>query len=145
MQKYIISIACVAIITAFCDILAPKGWGRYVGVVSGAMLASAVAAPVSVRLDIDKFQPPPIECREFDVEAIKKAELEKRVEEDISLRIKSEFNQTATADVELDVADGGISGVKSIVLYCDEKEKIKNRMNEVYGCEDVQFRKSVAR
>lgn len=141
MRAYIIMVAAAAVLSAFCDILIPKGWQKYIGILTGAVLLTVLISPV-ITLRGGKMPEivlPEQDYIEYDVDSEVKEELKKRVEEDIAERLMSEFGVSCRAQAEITAQDGKITGVGEITLDCAANERISARLKEIYGCERVVF------
>ena len=143
MKEYIILVSMSAIIAAVTDILAPKEWHGYVRLAVGFLILAVLISPLAKLKNIEIFNPQEkIEVSDTAVKDKVKKELTKNVERDIEERILSEFKTEALATVLLDVdAEHKIRGVKNIVIECKKVPNgLSERLKEVYGCENVEFR-----
>ena len=141
MRSYIIMVAAAAVLSAFCDILIPKGWQKYIGILTGAVLLTVLISPlITLRGGkLPELVLPEQEYIEYDVNAEIKQELQKRVETDISERLMAEFGVDCRARVQITTQDENITGVGEIALDCAEDGRISARLKEIYGCERVVF------
>ena len=141
MRGYILSVAAAAALGTFCDVLLPREWKKYAGILTGAILLITLITPWA-KLKNPKlltFDLPQGEYEQYDVMSEIERELAKRVEEDICLRMKEEFNIDCAARAEIKVQDGKISGVQKITLSCGKNSAAAARLYEVYGCGEVVF------
>ena len=142
MKQYICTVAAVAIIAALSDILIPKNWQKYTGILTGSILLITLISPLLRLRGITPPQMsfPEIEIREYSVSDEITTKLKLQVEEDIKSRIKSEFNISVDADINITVTDEKISGISEIYLYSKERPDIAERLREVYGCQNIIWR-----
>lgn len=138
MREYIITIIGASVISGAAHILTPASWVKYVKLITGIVILSVIASPITHISNINLFSDFSIEESEIDeniqINTIS-TELEKRIEEDIRERIQTEFSHEATADVVITINENNeITGVKHITVLTDaNKEKVISRMCEVYG------------
>lgn len=147
MRQYIISIAVSAVVSAIVGIITPDKWGKYVRIITGLVIVLCIANPVFSLLRsnvFDGFSYSNTVTLSNGEEVIKReliSELSSRIENDISERIRTEYNRSNTAKVDISVNDeGAITGVNKIVLYGDSMtDAVYNRMKEVYGTNEVTY------
>lgn len=142
MRGYITAVAAAAIMSAFADILIPKSWQKYVSILTGAILLITLTSPL-IRLrgiTIPSLTMPDNGYIEYDLEGEVQATLEDNISSDIEERLKSEFGINCRASVVLLLDDGKITGIKEIVLYCNENNAVTNRLAEVYGCSSILYK-----
>ena len=147
MRTYIISVAAATVISAIVTMLSPQRWEKYVGVVTGLVVTVCIASPI-----ISLTRPGIFEgwSESYSVqttggdtilrEEIKK-ELEKRLSDDASARLKSEFglNSHATVNVRLD-KNNAVEGVGSIKIYGQKPDAVViGRLYEVYSAGEVKY------
>ena len=138
MREYIITIIGASVLSGAAHILTPVAWVKYVKLITGLVILSVIAAPLTSVSKINLFSDFSIEESEIDeniqVNTISK-ELEIRIETDIGDRIKTEFSREAEADVTITVNENNeITGVTHIKIVTDaNKNKVISRMCEVYG------------
>jgi len=143
MREYIILVAVSAILAAFSDILAPKEWRGYIRVVTGFLVLAVLLTPVAKFKNIEIFDvEEKFKVSEMPVRDEVSRQLKLNVERDIEERISLEFKERATASVDLDIdEEHKIRGVMRIVIKCKKiPSGLKERLNEVYGCENIEFR-----
>lgn len=141
MRSYILAVAAAAVLCAFCDILIPKGWQKYISILTGAVLLSVLISPV-ITLRGGKMPElvlPEQDYVEYDVAKQVQEELKKRVEEDVTERLASEFGIECRAQAQISAEDGKITGVREIALDCGANAQLETRLKEIYGCERVVF------
>ena len=140
MREYIITIVGATLLSAASAILAPEKWRGYVRIITGLVIISCIVSPVSSVVKSDIFNG--FEVREESVgegenlqQELIVAELKKRVDEDIRVRMDKEFNLSVTADSEIRVnGDGAIEGVDSVRVSGDKlTDRARARLCEVYG------------
>lgn len=147
MRQYIISIAVSAVVSAIVGMIAPEKWGKYIRIITGLVIVLCIANPVLSLIDSDIFEgfryndTITLNNGEQLIKGELVSELSSRIENDISERIKSEYNQNNTAQVDISVDDqGAITGVRKIMLYGDNvSNQICKRMKEVYGTDEVRY------
>ena len=141
MQKYILAVAGAAVICGLCDVLMPKPWQKYTGILTGALLLVTLLSPFRgiggfdlLQLDFGKA-----DIQAYDVNAEIEKALERSVCEDIESRILTEFSENVSAAAEISTYDGKITGVGKITLSCAENPQIRARLYEVYGTNRIIF------
>ncbi len=142
MREYIILVAMASIISALVDILSPENWRRYIRIVTGFLILAVLISPVAKFKNIEIFNPEQsFQASEIPARDLVVAELQKNVERDIEERILVEFKREATAIAELDIdSEHRIRGVKRIRLSLKKApEGLRERLLEVYGCENIEF------
>jgi len=141
LKEYIISITVSAITVTIADLLSPIEWKKYIRILLGFLILFVIISPLS---KLKYFELP--ELDDVKNEGISNTyinvqeELKTNIEKDIETRLEDEFHLQTKATVFIDFnEDNKIKGVKRIELA--EKiipEKIKNRLKEVYGCEEIK-------
>ncbi len=147
MKGYIISIAVSTVISAVVNMITPEKWSKYVGIVTGLVVTMCIAQPVISLMHADVFEGFSYNSPETSHEGEKvlysqiKSELEKRISEDITNRLKSEFGKTCETQTEVAITGNGeVSGVKSVVVYGDKIDAVAiGRLRDVYGAEEVKY------
>lgn len=142
MREYILLVAVSAIVAACTDILAPLKWRSYIRIVTGFLILAVIISPLAKLKNKDVFND--IESFEVSDLPLKDKvliELSGRVSADIEERLLSEFKIDAEASVVLDTdEEHKIRGVKKIVVKSAKEPKgAKERLKEVYGCDDIEF------
>ncbi len=142
MKGYITAVAAVAIMAALADVLIPKGWQKYISILTGAIVLITLTSPLIRFRGISPptFSVPDISYRKYSVEDEVEYELKKRIEEDISARLEDEFNIKAISEVKLSVSDGKITGVKEITVFAKENATAAARLSEIYGLNKIIWR-----
>lgn len=147
MKAYIMTIIGATLLSSLAAILSPEKWRSFVQVVSGLVVISCIVAPVTsiVRSDIfDSFDS--VEQNISESGNMQKDivinELKKNINEDITARMKKEFNLSVRADCDIRVNDeGAIEGVDSVRIYGDKlTERARSRLCEVYGLNPYEVR-----
>lgn len=143
MKAYILKIVGAALLCAFSEHLVPEGWQKYMKLISGLIIISVLISPFTGKSSVslfDGFIPESTyihEGEEMLFSEIKK-ELEKKVEEDIRLRVSEEFSVDVEAKVTVKTtSDGKIEKVQKILLTGIEDNSITERLKFVYGTEEV--------
>lgn len=143
MKEYLMRIIGAVLICVFADMLMTEKWSKYIKIITGLIIISAISAPIQKPLKLDfkeyfnetkKLETDGIQ---YSVELIKK-ELEKSLENDINSRFLEEFNQDIDAQVDVSLNDENkISGVEKINLIGTINQKMIDRINEIYAPEEV--------
>ena len=142
MKEYIILVAVASVVSALVDILAPKEWRGYIRIVTGFLILAVLISPVSKMKNIEFFAPEQnFQTEEIPTRDLVAEELRKNVERDIEDRIFAEFDKEAKAFVEIDVdEEHKIRGVLRIRVSLDNPpDGLRERLFEVYGCENIEF------
>ncbi len=147
MGTYIISIAATTVISAVITMLTPEKWSKYVGVVTGLVVTVCIARPI-----ISIMQSDVLDGFNYTVSTTQskgdtmfrdelKKELENRIDEDVSKRLKSEFNADCNAKSEVEISETGeVKGVSSIYVSGDKIDAVAiGRLREVYGAKEVKY------
>ena len=139
MKGYLMQIVGTVLICVFTDIVLPDKWSKYVKIITGLIIISAIAAPLEkpLNLNFTKYfkESEKLEANgeEYQRLLIKK-ELENNIATDIKTRISDEFNININADVEIEINDEDkISGIDKISLKGNINQKIVDRINEIYA------------
>ncbi len=138
MKEYIITIIGAAVLCGAAHILTAQSWVKYVKIITGLVILSVIAAPLTTLTHINIFSDFSIEENQIDeniqTDAVAK-ELKSRVEQDINERIKNEFFHDAKSEVTISVNEAyEITGVTHIKIKTKaDRTKVKLRMCEVYG------------
>ncbi len=143
MREYILSVATAAIISALSEVLIPKNWQKYAGLLTGALLLLTLIKPLMTfrGIDLPEFTVPNISYTEYDTSSEVKKSLEANIEGDIKERLKAEFKTVANADVRVSTdEDDNITGVLEIALDIKESPKISARLMEIYAPEKIRWR-----
>ncbi|MDO4618191.1 MAG: hypothetical protein Q4B31_01545 [Clostridia bacterium] len=140
MKVYIIKVAAAALLSALCDVITPKGYRKYVNILTNAILLLTLISPVlSFRnIEIPSFGKEEIKIREFDTQTEILSDLSKRIEADIEERLLTEFNFSAEAYVTLDSENTENVKVKEIVLSKKPTDAIYDRLYFIYECEVIK-------
>lgn len=143
MREYILSVATAAVISALSEVLIPKSWQKYTGLLTGALLLLTLIKPLmSFRgIDLPEFTVPEIAYTEYDTSSEIKKALELNIEGDIKERLKTEFKTVVNADVRVSTdEDDNITGVLEIALDIKESPKIGARLYEIYAPGKIRWR-----
>lgn len=147
MKEYILSIAAAAVISALMNIITPKQWNKYVGIVTGLMVVVCIARPILGIMNADFFEEIQYSSNKNSVYGNRQLYLEvgkklaERVTEDVEKRMLEEFGVQCSAEVTIQTNDGGqIEGIDSITVYGKNIDNIAvGRLREVYGAKEVQY------
>lgn len=143
MKAYILKIVGAALIAAFSEYLVPEGWQKYMKLISGFIIISILISPFTGKTTTKLFDEFKVDTS-YTLEGEKmmyeniKEELEKRVEEDITLRAAEEFSADVEASVTVRTnSEGKIEQVETIRLSGKKDDRITERLKFVYGTEEV--------
>ena len=142
MRDYIIALAMTALITAVLEIFAPKEYEKYIKLAAGVLMMSAIVYPVAKLGDVRLSEKISSYAVEEDLLLNNITdELEKRVEQDIEIRIENEFGIESSVDVKLELDENHkIAGVDEIRIKSSQNpDKMQERLEEVYGCSKVRI------
>ena len=122
--------------------MAPKNWSGYIRILVGFLILTVLLSPVFKLKNVEIFETSSNANIGEDVflEKVRK-ELESRVEADICQRIETEFNEKAECRVKIDAdGEGRIRSVENIVVKMNKIPiGVKERLEEVYGCESIEL------
>lgn len=147
MKAYIISIAAAAVISAVVTILTPKGWTKYVGIVTGLVIVMCIGQPLLQLMNTDVFEGFKYAAEQTSesgtralMDEIKK-ELTARVEEDAVQRLRSEFGAECEVSARIDVDDAGrIRGIEEMTVTGGNIDNAAiGRLREIYGVKKVNY------
>lgn len=143
MKEYILTVITAAVGAAIADIAAPEGWRKYIRVLVGLLIMSALLAPVGKFKNVRIL--PLGETAEIDTAPLYDSvseELRQNVERDIEERIRDEFGAKTSAEAEIDIdGEHRILGVRAIRIICAENPAgLIERLKTVYGCDNVELR-----
>lgn len=132
-----------AVLAALAQVISPEKWQKYIKIVTGIMIISVIIAPVYELKGIDIFSGFEYES-DIDEYAQKKAvaaELERRISEDVVLRIKNELGVGVRAEAAVSLNENyEIEGVEEISVWTDQsREKIRQILQEVYSPQKISF------
>ena len=143
MKEYLMRIIGAVLIYVFADMLLTEKWSKYIKIITGLIIISAISAPFEKPLNLNfkeyfneskKLETNGIE---YSVELVKK-ELEKSLANDINSRFIEEFNQDIEARVDVSLnEENKISGVEKINLIGEVNQKMVDRINEIYAPKEV--------
>ena len=146
MRTYLMNLAGAIIVTAFSDVLLPDKWSKYVKIITGLIIISAIASPVKdkINFDISSFFLESGQLNQQGEEYSKKLvanELEKKINEDCELRILEEFNIDADVRCKIEVNEKNeIVGIEEINIIAQNVGKeVVSRINEVYAPKEVRI------
>ncbi|MBQ3427600.1 MAG: hypothetical protein IJH37_10760 [Clostridia bacterium] len=146
MRAYIISVAGAAVLSAVINMMSPERWSKYIGVLTGLVVAVSVGRPIFSLIDKDAFSRIGIESGTVTAESGTRSfydeinkELGRRIEGDIKERLLSEFGADCEAKAELSIAPNGqVDGVRRIIISGGHLDNIAEaRLREIYGAEEV--------
>ena len=141
MKEYLMRIIGSVLICVFADMLLTEKWSKYIKIITGLIIISAISAPFQKPLNLDfkeyfnETKKLETDGMEYSIELIKK-ELEKSLENDINKRFIDEFKQDIKTQVNVSLNDENkISGVEKINLIGTINQKMIDRINEIYAPE----------
>ena len=53
IKEYLMNIAGAVIITVFAEVLLPDKWNKYIKIITGLIIISAIAAPIKEKINFD--------------------------------------------------------------------------------------------
>lgn len=144
MREYLMNIAGAVIITVFAEVLLPYNWSKYVKIITGLIIISAIATPLKdkINFDISQFfdesEEYRIEGEEYSRELVRR-ELSDKINADCEQRLLDEFNLNADVKCEIEINENEeITGVKSIEIIAEEVgDGVIYRINEIYAPREV--------
>ncbi len=147
MKAYIISVAVATVISAIVTMLSPGRWEKYVGVVTGLVVTVCIANPIITLTRSDIFEGWEYSYTSHTtggdslLRAEIKKELENRLSNDVSARLKSEFGLESYAVVSVKTnKDGAVEGVMGIKIYGQKPDAVAiGRLYEVYDAQEVKY------
>lgn len=147
MKGYIISIAVASVISAVITMLTPKGWEKYVGMVTGIVVVMCIGQPLLKLMRTDVFEGFRLETEyhadagnELLREEIRK-ELTERVETDAEQRLLNEFGAVCSVSAVISANSAGqITGVEHMTIYGGNIDNAAiGRLRDVYGVKEVEL------
>ena len=146
MKSYLLNVICAVLISMFCNILLPKEWGKYVKIITGLIIISAILSPLNFKWSFDEFNFEQ-EQAEFKQEAeqysssLIKEELKKRIEDDAQKRILEEFDKDVQINAEIQTNAGNeIIGIEKIeIIGKNIGENITQRIIQIYNPTEVSI------
>lgn len=147
MKGYIISVAAAAVVSAVMTMLTPKGWSKYVGMVTGLVVVMCIGRPVLELINTDFLEDFDYTIEEHRTEADNQlmeeiqSELKRQVEEDAEARLEKEFGRRCIVNAEISVNHAGqITGIESMTVYGSGIDNAAiGRLREVYGVREVRL------
>ncbi len=143
MKSYIITIIGATLLSSVGVMLTPENMRKYVSIITGFIIISAIVAPLSALTDINIFSGlDDINENTQNYENIYSSSVSNaisaRIEEDIKERLKDEFNYTGDVSVRLLTENGDIKSISEIILHSHASDdKIIPRLMEVYNVNEV--------
>lgn len=143
MKEYFTLIISSAILAGIAECAAPHKWKKYLNAISGIMIASIILSPIPDFKNIDFFlntTDNTISATEIQKNAVHSS-LKKRIDDDITNRIKENLSIEITAKSELSLNDNGeIDGIEEITVWATQKRtEIKNILEKVYSPTKISF------
>ena len=143
MKAYLLNIAGAVIITVVSEILLPDNWNKYIKIITGLIIISAIAYPIRNKLNFDFSQALPgfeeiSEKGEEYSSSLVHDELAKRINTDCEKRLMDEYNANVRVLCDISVSpDGGITGVKRITVKGKIPRSAVDRIKEIYAPQEV--------
>lgn len=147
MKSYIISIAVASVISAVITMLTPKGWEKYVGMVTGIVVVMCIGQPLLQLMRTDVFEGFRLETRQNAEEGdnglrdeIRK-DLTERIEKDAEQRLRRDFGAECAVSAVVSVNRAGqITGVERMTIYGGNLDNIAiGKLREIYGVKEVEL------
>lgn len=145
MREYVISILGASVLSGIASLMAPEKHNKYIGIVSGLMILCTIVSPFK-NIDFEEllicFDTPQaqreVEMGEEYRNNMIRDGVTERINSDIEERVKNEFGKEikAYADVGVD-QEGKITGVNRITVDRYVGERVRLRLREVYGVEEI--------
>jgi len=144
MREYLMNIAGAIIITVFSEVMLPDKWSKYVKIITGLIIISAIASPIKDRInfDISAFFDEGeqyVKTGEEYSQNLIKAELEKRINEDCAQRIMEEYSKKIS--VRTRVATNSKNEITGVLLMEIEGDELSTaaleRIDEIYAPQEV--------
>ncbi len=143
MKSYLMNIIGAVLICVFTDIVLPDKWSKYIKIITGLIIITAIASPLENKLNLDfsehidqaqKFQS---NGEEYTALLIKE-ELENTIKTDIEQRILDEFDKEIECNVSVGLnSENKISGILRVNLIGDVNSKMLSRIEEIYAPKEV--------
>ncbi len=143
MKSYIITIIGATLLSSVGVMLTPESMRKYVSIITGFIIISAIIAPLSALTDINIFSGlDDISANTQNYTRIYSASvsdaISQRIEKDIKERLKDEFDYTGNVSIKLLTEDGNIKSISEISLHSPVHDsKIIQRLMEVYNVNEV--------
>ena len=138
MKGYIISVAGAAVLSAVINMLSPERWGKYIGVLTGLVVAATIVRPALCLVENDIFSNMQIKTDAVTEAGMDGFYSELRAE-DIKERLLREFGTDCEVRVEARTAkDGRISGIGRITVNGGHLDNAAAaRLYDIYDAEEV--------
>ena len=144
MKGYLMNISGAVIISVFAEILLPGKWSKYIKIITGLIIISAIASPIKekINFDISSYYKE-VETLQTDATEYKQslvaAELAKRVNDDCENRLLEEFGINVNVECDISVnEDNQITGVKTVKISGGKiSDKAVERIKEIYAPQEV--------
>lgn len=145
MKSYIMQIVACAIVAVFADILSPKGWGKYVAIITGIFLFSCILSPLARWKNIDTVFDYEQQKSDYSDEGneiyknMLEMEFSKNVSMDVKEKIRQEFLKDVEVWTEIEISEEGeIEKIKKITIKGENiTEDIKRRISYIYNVDEV--------
>ncbi len=142
MNSYIITIIGATLLSSIGVMLTPESMRKYVSIITGFIIISAIIAPLSALTNIDIFSGlNDISANTNNYEEVYCASvsnsISERIKKDIKERLKDEFSYAGEVSLKLLTDEGNIKSISEITLYSTASEDIIQRLMEVYNVNEV--------
>ena len=144
MKEYMMNIVGAVLISVFAQVILPEKWNKYIKIITGLIIISAIVSPVKEFRKIN-FENYTYEAEKFNSEGenytreLVISELSTRINNDIKTRISNEFFTEVDAKTTISVnKNNEISGISKIELTGKNiNNSIITRLKEIYAPEEV--------
>ncbi len=144
MKAYLIRIVAAALSAALSDVLVPKQWKKYTGMITGLFLLLVLIKPITDFQKTDFFSDYALEDREVSAgneiyADLLRREFSEKIANDVRDRVRLEFSRDVSVETELLLDDqGNLEKIYSITIRGNKlPEKIRERISYVYDVEEV--------
>lgn len=147
MKVYMLTVVAAAVMSAFAAVMTPKHWQKYIQLVTGVVILSAITSPIVKLLNSDiSLKMPDADIRSEVNENLNKNlvldELTARIEQDIEERVKRDYNSEIKVSVKISVNDRNeIEGVEKIQITEGRIPDVaEQKLCEIYGVDMIYER-----
>lgn len=144
IKEYLMNIAGAVVITVFAEILLPDKWNKYIKIITGLIIISAIAAPVKERINFDisnyftDTKALQTEGEDYSKRLIEE-ELCQRINTDCEERLSEEFGIATKVKCRISVNESNeITGVEAIEITGKNiSQRAVERIKEIYAPQEV--------
>lgn len=147
MKNYFMNILGAVLVSGFLQLFLPSGWSRYTKILSGIIIICAMLSPVKEIFDFEMldYTVEGEKIGELGEERTKISvakELERRIGEDIEVRMREEFGEEVKAECRLSTNENEeITAVDEVIITGEVTEEMIKRIKEIYAPVSVRVRK----